>query len=127
MAIFKAKAKTKRSGTGARYIDARKKKVRDLGNQPTFTTVSKKRSRTVKGRGSTQKQRLLSIDFANVLNPKTKKYTKAKIEAVADSAANKHYVRRNIITKGAIIQTDKGKAKITSKPSKDGMVNAVLV
>ncbi|MBW3022802.1 30S ribosomal protein S8e, partial [Candidatus Woesearchaeota archaeon] len=54
-------------------------------------------------------------------------YTKAKIKTVADSPANKHYVRRNIITKGAIVETDKGKAKITSRPGQDGTVNAVLI
>jgi small subunit ribosomal protein S8e len=33
----------------------------------------------------------------------------------------------NVITKGAIIETEDGLAKVTSKPSKDGVVNAVLI
>ena len=36
-------------------------------------------------------------------------------------------VRRNILTKGAIIETDAGKAKITNRPGQEGTVNAVLV
>ncbi|MFC1728661.1 30S ribosomal protein S8e [Nanoarchaeota archaeon] len=127
MAIFKGKAKTKRAGTGARYIDSRKKKVIDLGRLPAMTGIAVKRLKKIIGRGSTKKSRLLSADTVNLFDPKSKKYQKAKIEAVADSAANKHYVRRNIITKGTIIQTDKGKAKVTSRPGQDGVVNAILV
>ena len=44
-----------------------------------------------------------------------------------DSPANRHFIRRNIMTKGIIIETDKGKAKITSRPDQDGIVNAVLI
>lgn len=127
MAVFKGKAKTKRSGTGAKYKDSRKKKLIDLGRLPALTGIAKQKTKKIIGRGHTQKLRLLNADTANVLNPKTKKYSKAKIEAVSDSAANKHFVRRNIITKGTIIQTDKGKAKVTSRPGQDGVINAVLV
>jgi len=37
------------------------------------------------------------------------------------------FVRRKIITKGAIIKTELGLAKVTSRPSQDGVVNAVLI
>jgi small subunit ribosomal protein S8e len=31
------------------------------------------------------------------------------------------------MTKGAIIETEMGKAKVTSRPGQDGVVNAVLL
>jgi small subunit ribosomal protein S8e len=36
-------------------------------------------------------------------------------------------VRRNIVTKGAIIETDAGQARVVSRPGQDGQVNAVLL
>jgi len=51
----------------------------------------------------------------------------ADIETVELNGANRNYVRRNIITKGAIIQTTLGKAKVTNRPGQDGSINAVLV
>ena len=52
---------------------------------------------------------------------------KAKIEIVTANPANRHYVRRNIMTKGTIIKTDKGDARVTSRPGQDGVINAVLI
>jgi len=46
---------------------------------------------------------------------------------VLENPANRHFVRRNILTKGTIIETVKGKAKITGRPGQEGMVNAVLI
>jgi small subunit ribosomal protein S8e len=44
-----------------------------------------------------------------------------------ENPANPHYVRRNIITKGAVIKTELGNAKVTSRPGQDGVVNAALI
>ena len=38
-----------------------------------------------------------------------------------------NYVRQNIITKGAVIMTDAGKARVTSRPGQSGSINAVLI
>jgi small subunit ribosomal protein S8e len=35
--------------------------------------------------------------------------------------------RRAIITKGAIIETSKGNARVTSRPGQCGIINAVLL
>jgi ribosomal protein S8E len=51
----------------------------------------------------------------------------SKIVTVKKNAANPNYVQRNIINKGAMIQTEAGLAKVTSRPGQDGNVNAVLV
>ena len=85
------------------------------------------RKRTTRGRGATISTRLLSTDIANVYDPKSKKYKKAKIETIVECPANRNYIRRNIIVKGAIIKTDMGNARVTSRPGQEGAVNAILV
>jgi small subunit ribosomal protein S8e len=41
--------------------------------------------------------------------------------------ANMDYQRRKVITRGTIIKTSKGRAKITSRPGQDGIMNAILI
>ena len=117
-----------RKPTGGRYKSGfRKKKLYELGREPAFTGLGARRAKTVRGRGSNLKVRLLGTDVANVFDPKTKKYAQAKIKTISGNPANRHFVRRNIMTRGAIIETEKGKARVTSRPGQDGSVNAVLV
>ncbi|HET8687490.1 MAG TPA: 30S ribosomal protein S8e, partial [Methanosarcina sp.] len=77
--------------------------------------------------GGNRKVRLLQCNVANVTNPRDGKTTSASIETVLDNVANKHYIRRNILTKGSVIRTSLGTAKVTSRPGQDGVVNAVLI
>jgi small subunit ribosomal protein S8e len=44
-----------------------------------------------------------------------------------ENNADVDLARRNILTKGAIIVTEQGKAKITSRPGQAGTVNGVLL
>jgi small subunit ribosomal protein S8e len=116
-----------RKETGARYKRQHGKKKEALGRTPTLTKIGEKATKEMKGRGTRVKLRVLRADVANLYDPKTKKYVKAKIKIVTGNPANRHYVRRNIMTKGTLIQTDKGDAKVTSRPGQDGVINAVLV
>jgi len=119
--------RSKRKVTGGRYRAYRKEKLYELGGSPSFTKLEPKRLSTLRVKGGNQKTRLWSTDIANVYNPKEKKYQKAKIKTITENPSNRHFVRRNIMNKGAIIDTDLGKAKITSRPGQDGTVNAVLI
>jgi len=67
----------------------------------------------------------LSSNTANVVVGG--KYKQAKIISVEENPADSHFVRRNIITKGALIQTDLGKAVVTSRPGQTGVINAKLI
>lgn len=120
-------SRPKRSAKGARYIDYRKKKLYEIGREPTHTKIGEKKSKTFSTRGSSVKRRIFFAQEANVLNPKTKKYEKSKIKAVIENPSNRHFVRRNIITKGSVIETESGKAKVTSRPGQHGTINAVLI
>lgn len=76
--------------------------------------------------GGHTKTKLRSADIINVVDPATKTAKKAKIETVVDNPANRNFVRRNILTKGSIVQTDLGKVRITSRPGQDNVLNGVL-
>ena len=117
--------RSKRSKTGARLRPQNKKKKSKTGRSPTETTVGESRFRTVDARGNVDKVRALSTDVANVATDDGSE--RATIEDVAENGANPNYARRNIITKGAIIETDVGTARVTSRPGQNGQVNAVLV
>tara|TARA_Y100000310_G_scaffold128407_1_gene127586 strand:- start:2190 stop:2570 length:381 start_codon:yes stop_codon:yes gene_type:complete len=120
--------KSLRKPTGGRYKQqGRKKKFHETGKQPALTRLEKRRNKYVRAMGAHRKVRLLSSDKANLYDPKAKKYEQVKIKAVSENPANRHFVRRNIMTKGTVIETEKGKAKVTSRPGQDGAVNAVLI
>jgi len=120
--------RSKRKPTGGRYKKpARAKRQFERGSAPMLTRLGKRKSKKVRTLGGPRKEKLLTCDVANVYDPKSKKYSKAKIKTILENEANRHYVRRNIMTKGTVIDTDKGKARITSRPGQEGTVNAVLV
>lgn len=126
MAVNQRESKRKPSGGLLKRIHRRKTKA-DLGRVPSHTRLGELKNDLVRIRGGALKERLYQANTANVLDPKTKKYSKAKITSVAENPASRHFVRQNIMTKGAIIETEKGKARITSRPGQDGVINAVLV
>lgn len=118
-------ARSKRKFTGGRITQARKKLKRELGRESTFTGIGEVSKKKVRCLGGTEKMKLMKADYSNLLTKEG--YKKAKITGVADNPANRHFVRRSIITKGAIINTELGKARVTSRPGQDGIINAVLV
>lgn len=119
--------RSKRKVTGGRYIDFEKKKLKYLGSLPTHTKLGENNVKDTRVRGGNKKSRLLSSNIVNVYNPATKKYEKLKIETVKENPANSNFIRRNIMTRGAIVKTSKGNARITSRPGQEGSLNAVLV
>ncbi len=121
-------SKSKRKPSGARYKSKIIKKRQHLiGRLPAMTKVGKLKLQHIRTKSAGQKLRLLNVDKVNVYDPKTKKFTVETIKSVVDSPADKNFIRRNIMTKGTIIATSKGNAKITNRPGQDGIVSAVLV
>ena len=78
-------------------------------------------------KGRNQKVRILAAEWANVTDPKSGQTKKVKIVTVKDNPSDPHFVTRNIVTRSAIIQTELGLARVTSKPGQHGVINAVLV
>jgi small subunit ribosomal protein S8e len=114
-----------RKRTGGRRRHASDKKKHQLGSEPTETQVGEPRFKTVDARGGTEKVRAITTDTASVATGGD--VVAATIENVAENPSNPNYARRNIITKGAIIETSEGQARVTSRPGQDGQVNAVAI
>jgi len=77
-------------------------------------------------RAGLQTVRLLAVNQVNV-NTKDGKTIKATVKNVVGNDADPNYVRRNIVTKGAVLETDKGLVRVTSRPGMHGVVSGVLV
>lgn len=124
MAQWHLESGKKYSGGGKKKH--RKKRKTDRGSEFLGSTVGKKKLKTKRAEGGNRKMRLASVQEASVVNPKTGESEKTKIISVEKNPANPHYARRDIITKGAIIKTEKGLARVSSRLGQDGVVNAVL-
>lgn len=122
-----ASKRPNRKVTGSRYVAYRHKRVFELMRLPTLTKLGEKSTMSLRGKGGIKKTVTLVANTANVYIPKQKKYVQAKIKTIVDNAANRHFIRRNIITKGAILDTEVGKARVTSRPGQEGAINAVLI
>jgi len=118
---------SKRKSTGGKYHHLKGKRLAQLGHTMMEVSIGDKKVKKMVGRGNTEKDRAMRVKEANVLDPKTGKHQKAEIKTVKENIANPHFVRRNTITKGAIIETSAGLAKVTSRPGQTGTINAVMV
>ena len=118
-------ARSTKKRTGGRRRPVRKKRKHELGSAPTETRLGDQKLKVVDAHGNTDKVRAISRTVASVATDDG--VVEADIEDVVENPSNPNYVRRNIITKGAIIETSEGRARVTSRPGQDGQVNAVLV
>jgi len=125
MGLWQGKSNRKSSGGKIRY--ARKKRKSEVGAEAQVCTIGKERKKFARTRAGNQKIRVLSTDKVSVVNPKNNQVKTTKILSVLENPSNPHYVQRNIITKGAIIQTELGRARVTSRPGQDGIINAILI
>ncbi len=119
--------RSKRTPTGSRLKRHRKKKKFERGSEFLETKIGERRVKKERTKGGGFKLKLLSVNEINVTDPGTKTTKRVKVLSVEKNPANPHFVRRNIITKGAIVRTEMGLVKVTSRPGQNGIVNAVLV
>lgn len=118
------RSSTKR--TGGRRRPNRKKRKHEAGRFSAETQLGETVLRTIDARGGTEKVRALKANTASVTSGDGETAS-ATIEDVVENAADPNYARRNIITKGAVIETNLGTARVTSRPGQDGQINAVLL
>ncbi len=118
----------KKPSGGKKRRHRKVKRKYELGRPPAETILAHSDVRKIQRvRGGNVKVKLRRAAYANVTDPETGKTQKVRILRVIDSRANPDYTRRNIIVKGTIIETELGRAMVTSRPGQDGVVNAVLV
>ncbi|AGB05395.1 ribosomal protein S8.e [Aciduliprofundum sp. MAR08-339] len=125
MAIWQGRSLRKPSGGRIRL--PRKKRKYELGREPVLTHVDVERKKIIRVRGGNYKVKLLRAEEINVYDPKSGKTQKVKITTVLENPSNPHFAQRNIITKGAIVETSLGKVKVTSRPGQHGVLNGVLI
>ncbi|MDI9633536.1 MAG: 30S ribosomal protein S8e [Methanolinea sp.] len=116
-----------RKYTGARYHQRLVKRRREIGSAPTDSHIGKDRRVVVRTTGGNVKVRTMRAEYANVADPATGTVRRVRIETVEENVANPNYVRRNLLTKGAIVRTEIGRARIVSRPGQEGVINAVLL
>lgn len=114
-----------RKKTGGRRRPIRKSRKSDKGGPFTATQIGEHDVRARDARGNGHKLGVRAEDTVSLsVDGETEE---AEIERIVENPANPDFVRRDILTKGAVVETEKGKARITSRPGQDGTINAVLL
>jgi small subunit ribosomal protein S8e len=117
--------KTGRKISGGKYKKARKKKKYELVGQERVVKLGEKKTKLLKVRGGSKKMISLSQNKINLI--KNGKARVVEIKDVLETPSNRFLARQNIITRGAIVETELGKAKVTNKPSQEGNVQGILI
>jgi small subunit ribosomal protein S8e len=115
----------KRRPTGGRARPHRGRRAYERDGYAIEPLVGAATMRTIRRRGGHVTSGAITADFANVSDG-SGKAKKSKIIRVKSSPANRDYQRRGVITRGAVLETEAGEAVVTSRPTADGVVNAML-
>jgi len=125
--MARSQERSRRKYTGKKYKHANKKRKRDLERQPLHTVIGEEKKKKQRIMGGNKKLKLFATSFVNVTDPNTNKTSKSKIVHFESNAASQDLNRRHILTKGAVVETELGKVKITSRPGQHGVINGVLI
>jgi len=117
--------KAGRKASGARYKKTKKRKLTGRQSQARIVKIGDQKTKLLSGRGKTSKLVSFLGNIANVIVKGKSK--KSAIKNVLETPANAFLARQNVLIKGAIIETELGKAKITNRPSQEGNIQAILV
>ena len=96
----------KRSASGARRAQFRKKRKFEMGRQAANTRLGPKRIHDMRVRGGNIKPRALRLDSGNFAWGSENITAKSRILGVVYNASNNELVRTNTLVKSAIIQID---------------------
>ena len=125
MAIWHTRSN--RTNTGARIKRFRSKRKYEMGRTPTETLMGEVMRKKIDSKGKAKKMPAYRVKYVNVTDPNKRVTLRAEIQDVEMNPANMDYQRRKVITRGTIIKTTKGRAKVTSRPGQEGILNAVLI
>ena len=125
--MARAQTRSLRRATGGRYWQARTKRKSELAGFAANTKVDEKtKVKSKRVIGGNAKVSMLTVKEVNVTDKKGKTQ-KAVIDNVVENPANPNLVGRNIVTKGAVVETKLGKVRVTSRPGQEAVVNGVLI
>ncbi len=125
--IARSQVRSKRKYTGKKYKHFHKKRKRNLERPSIETQIGGEKKKKQRTLGGNYKLKLFSSNFINVTDLNTNKTSKVKILKFESNAASKDINRRHVLTKGAIIETELGRVKISSRPGQHGILNGILI
>jgi small subunit ribosomal protein S8e len=125
MGLWQGRARRKR--TGGRLRPFRKKRRFEIAREMQFATIGSGHVKKYRVKGANRKLRILTAQTMNVYDAATKTMKVARIVTVRENKANPNYVQRNIITRGAVVETDLGLVEVRSRPGQDGVLNGILL
>lgn len=125
MALWQGKSN--RKPTGGRIVPSKGKRKFEIGREKQYTKLEAQSLRQYRTCGGNVKVGMLTADYVNVVDKSTNTVKRVKILNVKVNPADPNYVQRNIINRGATLETEIGDAIVTSRPGQDGAVNAVLI
>src|SRR5689334_5630604 len=108
--------------TGGRKVAMRGRRKFEIDRYPNEAVVGPTQIVPRRTRGHNGKAAFKTAEFANVVDKENKKVTKVKVLRVTKIPANRDYERRGVISKGALIETERGTAVVVSRPGQDGVV-----
>ena len=117
---------SKRKSTGGRIVKSRGKRRTEISSEKQYAVIGESKNKIYRKTGDNQTIRVLSENKISVNDPKTGKTKLVEIKNVVENPSNPNYVRRNILVKGAIVDTELGLVKISSRPGQDGVINGIL-
>ncbi|MBJ23311.1 MAG: 30S ribosomal protein S8e [Euryarchaeota archaeon] len=118
---------SKRKPSGGRKRMMRGKRRTEISSEKQFAVLGEAKRKKYRKTGASTQVKVLSEEMINVNNPSDGTTKSIKFSTVSKNASNPNYVRRNILTKGAIVETELGKVMITSRPGQDGVINGTLI
>lgn len=113
--------------TGGRKVAMRGRRKFEIDRYPNEAVVGPSQIVARRIRGNNNKVAFKTVEFANVIDQENKRVTRSKILRVTKNPANRDYERRGVVSKGAIIESESGTARVVSRPGQDGVVNAILI
>ena len=112
--------------TGGRRHPLKTRQKFQTDRYPNEALIGDQETSTRKTRGNNRKTGLKTVRHANLVLSDAK-IKRSKIVKVLENKTNNDYLRRRIITKGAILETEDGNCRVISRPGQCGIINAVLV
>jgi small subunit ribosomal protein S8e len=125
--MARSQARSKRKYTGKKYKHFRKKRKRELEGPTIDTEIGPEKKKKQRVMGGNSKLKLFATQYINVTDLDTNKTQKVRILGFEENLASKDLNRRHVLTKGAVVETELGNVRITSRPGQHGVLNGVLV
>jgi small subunit ribosomal protein S8e len=124
-AIFPNQFMAERKISGGKYHKQCKKQKHAMPGHARIVKLADRKTKIMRGMGGTLKTVSLSQNTINII--KNGKGKKVKIKNVLETPSNRFLARQNILVKGAIVDTEMGKARITNRPGQEGTIQGILV